>query len=229
MGAAAAQGGLKGRRIKGLILHPPLPPAGSWDGACADMGLFRGGVREGSSACVPPGKGTVSCVPLCGGRDRAQGSASCRAPVLPVPVPTGRGASPPARLPASNSGGFVQWQGFACRCGKGHPGHAGFPRDNGGGRTGTPRRAPPACSAQVSPCGVGMALASSFKHVAGVKCGVPCRVPRPGQAVGTARPGGLQAGRGGPGAPTPAGWQGLERLSRDWGNPSPDPPRSRKI
>lgn len=194
------------------------------------MGLFWGGRKGGEQRLCPARR--RHRVPPCGDGDRAQGPALCRAPVLPAPVPTGQGGSPPAWLLAGNNSGFVRLRGLARRCGKRHPGRAGFPRDSGcvperRGRAGTPRRAPPAPPAQVSPCGAGRSSASSLKHVAGAKRGVPCRVPRPGQAAGRPGPGGLQAGRRDTALPPQQA--GRERLSRDWGNPSPDPPRSRKI
>jgi len=182
VGAAAAQGGLKGRRIKGLGRHPP---AGPREGARANVGLFWG---ASGRAAAPASARRSRRVPPCSDGDGAQG-----------PRPAG-----------------AHWQ-HRWLCSVAGPGSLL--------REGTPRL--PAQSGRGPSCaGVApLASPSPIKHMVGAKWGVPRRVPHPGQAAGWN--GGLQAGRGGPALP--ARQAGRERLSRDWGNPSPDPPRSRKI
>lgn len=92
MGAAAAQGGLKGRRIKGLILH--IPPAGSRRGHVLTSARFEG-CKAGEQHLHPAWQ--RHCVPCASLSPHTAGPPS----VLPAPVPPAKVAAhgPATRLP----------------------------------------------------------------------------------------------------------------------------------
>lgn len=210
MGAAAAQGGLKGRRIKGLILHPPAL-AGSLEGAPADMGLFWGGVREGSSACLLLGEGTVSLPAVKGTEPRAwlhAGPLSCLRRCPPAEEAAHRlGCLPATTLALFGCGASLARVGRDILAVPGSLGRTAM-SPSGGERQGPPR------GGSSGPCSAGVTswhrdgISLVLKTCGGCKAGHPLPSPSPWAGSGMAWPRGLQAGRGGHGSPTPASWQG---------------------